>query len=128
MTPPLLIIRLLLSILPNFYNYKTNFRLKIILRTGSCSSGHHGKRGRHSDWHHTWWFGSTYRNKNKNKKDSPRKRHCQQQGLLCNKEREICRKIDLLKYSDPIIIPSNMFVIDDDVFYDTDTFDGWLPR
>jgi hypothetical protein len=127
MTPPLLIIRLLLTILPNFYNYKTNFRLKFTLRAGSCSSGRHGKRGRHSDRHHTWWFGSTYRNKNNNKKDSPRKKHRQQRGLLCNKERDIRRKIDLLKYFDPIIIPSNMFVIDDDVFYDTDTFDDWLP-
>jgi hypothetical protein len=127
MTPPLLIIRLLLTILPNFYNYKTNYRLKFILKTGSCSSGRHGRRGRHSDRHHTWWSGSSYRNKkdHDNKEDSPRTRY-RQQRLLCNKERSIRRKINLLKYFDPLIIPSNMFVIDDDVFYDTDTFDEYF--
>jgi hypothetical protein len=125
MSPPLLILKLLLAILPNFYNYKTNFRLKSIFKKGSCSSGRHGKRGRHSDRHHTWWFGSPYRNKNNNKEDSPRKRS--RRGSLSNKERDIRRKIDLLQYFDPIIIPSNMFVIDDDVYYDMDTFDGWLP-
>jgi hypothetical protein len=126
MAPPLLIINLISTILPTFHNYKTNYRLHFILNT-SCSSGRHGKRGRHSDRHHTWWYGSPYQKKYNTKEDSPRKKHRRQRGLLSNKEREIRRKIDLLKYFDPIIIPSNMYVIDDDVFYDTGTFDGWLP-
>jgi hypothetical protein len=127
MAPPLIIINLLSTVLPTFYNYKTRYRLTFVLRTGTCSSGRHGKRGRHSDRHHTWWHGSQYRNKDNNKEDSPRKKHRIQRGLRCNKEREICRKIDLLQYFDPIIIPSNMFVIDDDVFYDANSFDDWLP-
>jgi hypothetical protein len=34
-------------------------------------------------------------------------------------ELDIQQKIDLLQYFDPLIQPSNLFVIDDDVFYDT---------
>jgi hypothetical protein len=34
-------------------------------------------------------------------------------------EREIRQKINLLQYFDPLIIPIDTFVIDDDVFYDT---------
>jgi hypothetical protein len=61
-----------------------------------------------------WWHGSPYKKKYRHKEDSPRKKHRQQ-----SKEREIRRKIFLLQYHDPLIIPSNVFVIDDDVFYDT---------
>jgi hypothetical protein len=119
---PLLIANLLLAILPSFTNYRA---IIIKTTTGHCSSGRHGRRGRNTDRHHTWWHGSPYNKKNANKTDSPRKDFRRNRA---KKERDIRQKIDLLQYFDPIIIPSNMFVIDDDAFYDTNTFDEfWIP-
>jgi hypothetical protein len=109
---PLLITNVLLAILPSFTNYRN---IIIKTTTGHCTSGRHGRRGRNNDRHNTWWYGSSYRKKNCNKEDSPKTKHRKELG---KKERDICRKIDLLQYFDPIIIPSNMFVIDDDAFYD----------
>jgi len=103
---------LLSALLPSFTNYRNTI---IKTTTGCCRSGRHGKRGRHTDRHHTWWNGSPNRKKNNNKEDSPRRKYRKERG---QKEREIRRKIDLLQYFDPIILPSNMFVIDDDAFYD----------
>jgi hypothetical protein len=124
--PPLLIMNLLSAILPTFHNYR-NITIKIT-RNGCCSSGRHGKRGRHSNRQHVWWHGSPYRNKNKDKDDSPKKNRRQ-----CSKDQRILlRRIRLntesLKYFDPLIIPLHIFVIDDDVYYDTFTFFEWnLP-
>ena len=119
---PLLISNLLLALLPNFTNYRnTIFKTT----TGHCSSGRHARRGRHSNRHHTYWYGS-YQNKYNKKEDSPRKKLRKQRSLFSNKEREIRRKIDLLQYFDPIIIPPDTFVIDDDVFYDATN--DWLEE
>ena len=114
-TLPFIIMNMLLKVLPSFHNYRNT-----VPKTtpGCCASGRHGKRGRHSDRHHVWWNGSAYRKKYKHKEHSPRKKHRIQR---CLKEREIRQKIDLLQYFDPLVMPSNMFVIDDDVYYDTRT-------
>jgi hypothetical protein len=111
-TIPLLISNLILAILPSFTNYRN---IIIKTTTGHCSSGRHGRRGRNNDRHNTWWHGTSHRKKHSNKEDSPRTKRRKELG---KKEREIRRKIDLLQYFDPIIMPSNMFVIDDDAFYD----------
>jgi hypothetical protein len=123
LAPPILLMNLLSSLLPTFYYLETKYRSS---NFRGCSSGHHGKRGRFTDHHNTWWHGSTYHNKYKYKEDSPRKKSRRQQGSICNKEREIRRKIDLLQYFDPIIIPPDIYVIDDDVFYDVDVSNCWL--
>jgi hypothetical protein len=112
-TTLLLISNLILAILQSFTNYRS-----IIFKTttGHCSSGRHGRRGRNNDQHNTWWHGSSYnRKKHYNKEDSPKTKRRKELG---KKERQIRRKIDLLQYFDPIIMPSNMFVIDDDAFCD----------
>jgi hypothetical protein len=118
--PPLLIMTFLSSLLPKFHNYR-NINNNIISRC--CSSGRHARRGRHSDRHHVWWHGSPYRKKNKYKDDSPKKKH----RLQTSKEREIRQQIELLKYFDPLIIPLHMFVVDDDVYYDTFLYFEWFP-
>jgi hypothetical protein len=84
LAPPILIINLLSPLLPTFYSNKPKYH-----RTTTCSSGRHGKRGRFTDRHNTWWHGSTYQNKYKHKEDSPRKKSRRHQGSICNKEREI---------------------------------------
>jgi hypothetical protein len=126
LAPPLLIMNLLSTILPSFYSRQSRYQ-SLLSRTKSCSSGRHGKRGRHTDRHNTWWHSSAYNKKYNYKEDSPRKKSRRQRGSLCNKERAIRQKIDLLQYFDPIIIPSDVFVIDDDVFYDAVLLDCWLP-
>jgi hypothetical protein len=114
-SPPLAIMNLIMALLPSFSNYRNTINTKTT--TGCCSSGRHGRRGRHTNRHHTWWNGSSHQNNNnKNKDVSSRKSHRKEQS---KKEQDILQKIDLLQYFDPLIIPSNMFVIDDDVFYDT---------
>jgi hypothetical protein len=123
-SPPLAIMNLLMAILPSFSNYRNTITKTT---TGCCcSSGRNSRRGRHTDRHHSWWDGS-YKEKNHNKQDSPRKSHRKER---CNKERQIRQKINLLQYFDPLIIPIDTFVIDDDVFYDTRTnFQNqqWMP-
>jgi hypothetical protein len=59
----------------------------------------------------------------KHKEYSPGKKHRQQ-----SKQREIRRKIFLLQYHDPLIIPSHVFVIGDDVFYNTRNSENKEPR
>ena len=115
---PFYILNILLSILPLFTNYINNNPKK---RTNPCcSSGRHGKRGRHSNRHHAWWHGLRYNKKNNHNNDSPGKKR----RLLCKHERDIRQKIDLLQYFEPLFRPPNIYVIDDDVFYDTeDVFD-----
>jgi hypothetical protein len=118
---PFYILNILLSILPLFTNYRNNNPKK---RTNPCcSSGRHGKRGRHSNRHHAWWHGLRYNKKNNHNNDSPGKKR----RLLCKHERDIRQKIDLLQYFEPLFRPPNIYVIDDDVFYDTeDVFDDWI--
>jgi hypothetical protein len=125
LAPPILLINLLSPLLPTYHNRKTKHH-----RTTNCSSGRHGKRGRFTDRHNTWWHGSTYQNKYKYNEYSPRTKFRRHQGSTCNKEREIRRKIDLLQYFDPIIIPPDIYVIDDDVFHDAHALvpNRWLPE
>ena len=112
---PLLISNLIMALLPNLTNYRNTI---IKTTTGNCSSGRHGRRGRHTNRHNVWWHGSSYRTKpDTNKQDSPKTKHRKERG---KKEREIRRKILLLQYFEPMIMPSNMYVIDDDAFYDAD--------
>jgi hypothetical protein len=126
LAPPLLITNLLSTVLPTFYSCQSRYQ-SLLSRTKSCSASCHGKRGRHTDRHNTWWHSSAYNKKYNYKEDSPRMKSRRQRGSLCSKERAIRQKIDLLKYVDPIIILSDVFVIDDDVFYDAVLLDCWLP-
>jgi hypothetical protein len=108
----MLIINLLSTVLPTFYNYKTSFRLTFTLRTGCCSSGRHAKRWRHSNRHHAWWYGSQ-QNKYNNNEDSPRKKHCRQRGLFSKRsekfaERSICFKTLILSLYHPTCLSSAM--------------------
>jgi hypothetical protein len=115
---PLFIMKLLLLFLPSFTNYRKTSKNK---SRKSCLSGRHNRQGRHSDRHHVWWRRSQYRKSTKNKEAFSRK----------NKERDIHRQIDLLQYFEPVIKPAYMYVIDDDVFYDTyDTYNepDWLSH
>jgi hypothetical protein len=114
LAPPNLLINLISPLLSTFYNCKTKFHSSSTF--GNCSSGRHGKRGRFTDRHNTWWHGSTYQIKSRR----------QSRHLLRTKEREIRCKIDLLQYFDPIIIPPDIYVINDDVFYDAAVLDSWL--
>jgi hypothetical protein len=118
LAPPILVINLLSPLLPTFYNRKTKYHSSTFR---SCSSGRHGKRGRFTDRHNVRWYGSTYRKKHNN--ELPRK---QSRCSFCNKEQEIRCKINLLQYFDPIIIPPDIYVIDDDVFYDAAVLNCWL--
>jgi hypothetical protein len=111
LTLPILIMNLFVAILPSFTNYRNTITSTT---TGCCASGRHGRRGRHTNRHHTWWTGSPYRKKNNNKDDSPKKQYRKRN----KQERDMRRKIDLLQYFDPPVRTPDMFVIDDDVFYD----------
>jgi hypothetical protein len=71
LAPPVLLMNLLSSLLPTFYNRETKYRSS---NSRSCSSRRHGKRGRFTDRHNTCWHGSTYHSKYKYKEDSPRKK------------------------------------------------------
>jgi hypothetical protein len=108
-TLPFIIMNLLLRILPSFHNYRNTI---IKTTTGCCTSGRNGKRGRQSERHHVWWQGSPYSSKNSYKHYSPKtKRRIEKDTLQ--------RKIHLMQYFDPLIIPPNITVIEDDTFYDS---------
>jgi hypothetical protein len=53
-SPPLLIMNLLSAVLPAFHHHKTNYQSSLF-RVQQCSSGRHGKRGRHVNRNHVWW-------------------------------------------------------------------------
>ena len=106
--PPFIIMNLLLSVLPSFHNYRNTI---IKTTTGCCSSGRSSKKGRQTNRHHVWWQGAPYSTKNLQPHLSPR--------TECRIKRyELRQKIFLLKYFDTLIIPQDVTIIEDDVYYD----------
>jgi hypothetical protein len=108
-TLPFIIMNLLLTILPSFHNYRNTI---IRTTTGCCSSGRNGKKGRQANRHHVWWHGSLYSTKNLHKNYSPRTK--------CRiKQYTLRQKAFFSQYFDPLIIPPDITIIEDDVYYDS---------
>ena len=104
--PPFILMNLLLSVLPTFHNYRNTI---IKTTTGCCSSGRNSKKGRQSDRHHVWWHQSSHStNNHKNNSTNIHK---------TNSSRFTRRKAHLLQYFDPLSIPPDITIIEDDVYY-----------
>jgi hypothetical protein len=115
-------------ILPAFHHHSTKYQASLFRAPQCCSSGRHGKRGHHANRNHVWWHSQPYHSLIANKQHPPSKRSRIQQGLLCQQRNQLLHNIALTDYYDVTIIPCNMYIHHNDVYYNVQNQPpDWIP-